>query len=953
MIENLNCCKALYGKDYWADRICRQLVFARFLCSMQPDLSRLPLAEAERTVAQCQKTEGVITKSCVLHVEQVLAPYAELAKSFVVDCVGHAHIDMNWMWGIQETVSIVLDTFRTMLTLMDAYPFFTFAQSQAATYRIVEEYEPGMLGQIRQRVAEGRWEVTASAWTEFDKNMASGESHLRQYRYASEYMCNLLGLEAGGLSVGFEPDTFGHNARLPDILSQSGITYYYHCRGEVDESLYRWRGPGGGEVLVFREPTWYLGPAVTPLHDPSRGTMGFLQMDMAREVAKIYESYGIRRTLQVYGVGDHGGGPTRMDIEGLADMAKWPCYPAIEFSTFGNFFRAIEGHKDRLPLVEGEVNRIFSGCYTSQSALKRANHESEKMLYEAELFSSGARLCLGADGPDDAGVVADAGRTSASLADAWKGVLFNQFHDILPGSCTSESKAYALGLHQSAQAIANSVRTAAMRRIAYSIDTSGVGIEALCGQRASGAGVGYLVDRCRVSPVGTVEGPRRVVTLFNTSGVAFEGVAEIVLWDWEDSCHCILCRDSEGREVPSVVVKEGETYWQHSLHRLLMRAVVPPFGYASYLVEASTEPVPDADPFKANPRSEQPLSFVLDNGIVRAELSPETLEMTSFKRLATGEEFLAGPSGFLFVEEDPAAGMTAWIVGREQFARPDALFVDHSVDHAVLEVNELRQTVSYRIKIADSEIAVQLVLDAGASALRCFADVVWREAGSVTQTPQLSYRLRLRGERQWYWYDVPFGILKRSVTGQHMPALSWIGARFSSSILQLATRGKYGFCADSQSMRVVLLRSSSDPDKFPEIGVHHLDFSIACYPGDADNATLLRGSHQLSSDLQQVTHGAHGGSLPMRGELFSLDGPCVLSAAIPSVDAQSVELHVFETEGTGGSVFLHCHPQWRVLSCAPYGSKDRVPVEMVNACPGSFRFLLPPYGLFTVQLSCR
>ena len=333
MNDNLNYCAQLRDTGYWGNRISREIEFAQFLCSINPSLSLDVLKEVASEIVSFHKDQGSITKENVKEAEKKLNCFTNEAKTFTIDCVGHAHVDMNWMWGLDETISIVLDTFRTMLILMDEYPEFTFAQSQAATYHIVEQYEPEMLNEIRKRVKEGRWEVTASAWTEFDKNMASGESHLQQYKVASEYICKLLELEKDQLCVGFEPDTFGHNARLPDILSISGIKYYYHCRGEVDHTLYRWIGPQGGQVLVFREPSWYLGPSVTPLDDPSKGTLKALEMDMASEVARFYHSTGIRRMLQVYGVGDHGGGPTRLDIEGVNR------YRFLAMLSFRNFFQ--------------------------------------------------------------------------------------------------------------------------------------------------------------------------------------------------------------------------------------------------------------------------------------------------------------------------------------------------------------------------------------------------------------------------------------------------------------------------------------------------------------------------------------------------------------------------------------------------------------------------------------
>lgn len=169
---------------------------------------------------------------------------------------------MNWMWSFNETVSIVLATFRSILNIMDQYPEFCFSQSQASVYKIVEEYDPELMERIKARIAEGRWEVTASAWVETDKNMPSGESLLRHIQYTREYLSRVWGVK--DFDLDFSPDTFGHSANVPEIDQFGGVKYFYHCRGNARRDvLYRYQAPSGKEVLTYREPNWYNG-AITP-----------------------------------------------------------------------------------------------------------------------------------------------------------------------------------------------------------------------------------------------------------------------------------------------------------------------------------------------------------------------------------------------------------------------------------------------------------------------------------------------------------------------------------------------------------------------------------------------------------------------------------------------------------------------------------------------------------------
>ena len=163
---------------------------------------------------------------------------------------------MNWMWGFHETVGTTIDTFRTMLQIMKEYPQFRFSQSQASVYRILERFAPEMLEEVRQRVREGRWEVTASTWVENDKNLPSGESLLRQYLLAKRYLCGLFDLRPEDLALDFEPDTFGHSAYVPEVAASAGVKYYYHCRGrETHELISRWRPPPGRSCCCIPSPT--------------------------------------------------------------------------------------------------------------------------------------------------------------------------------------------------------------------------------------------------------------------------------------------------------------------------------------------------------------------------------------------------------------------------------------------------------------------------------------------------------------------------------------------------------------------------------------------------------------------------------------------------------------------------------------------------------------------------
>ena len=295
----------------WQKRIRGELRFVQTL-SEAADGKYEPLIQAALQVLQAGlEKEGVVSNQVAEAAEKELLPAAEEAKSYEFLCAAHAHIDMNWMWGFDET-----------------YPDFKFSQSQASVYRILERFAPEMLEEVKERVTEGRWELTASAWVETDKNMANGESLSRHILYAKNYLSKLFSVDPDSLEVDFDPDTFGHSRNVPEISSEGGVKYYYHCRGRVGEQiLNRWRASSGAELILYTEPFWYNGE---------------IDSTVAEYAAKLAELTGSKTLLKVYGVGDHGGGPTRRDLDCLIEMNSWPVYPKFTFSTFHEYFHTVE-----------------------------------------------------------------------------------------------------------------------------------------------------------------------------------------------------------------------------------------------------------------------------------------------------------------------------------------------------------------------------------------------------------------------------------------------------------------------------------------------------------------------------------------------------------------------------------------------------------------------------------
>ncbi|MDR2371247.1 MAG: hypothetical protein LBD71_07180, partial [Treponema sp.] len=534
--------------------------------------------------------KGGVSGEAAARIEASLGSLADEAKSFEFLCVAHAHIDMNWMWGYHETVSVTLATMRTMLDMMEEFGGFTFSQSQASVYGIVEKFAPEMFAEIQRRVREGRWEITASTWTECDKNMPSGESLTRHILYTKEYMKEKFGIAPDDLVIDFEPDTFGHSRNIPEILDSGGVRYYYHCRGQTGEKvLYRWKAPSGKDVIVYTEPFWYNA-------DIDSSTA-----DYAPELARLT---GSKKLLKVYGVGDHGGGPARRDINRLIEMNSWPLYPKFTFGRLRGYFDSIAGLREKLPLLEGGINFLCDGCYTTQTRIKAGNRKAERLMNEAEFYASASMITLGKEYP------------ASLLKDAWRKILFNQFHDIIPGSGVAETREYASGLYQEVFAAAESVRTLALEETASNIDT-----EALAGgtaadtrgpaaaaSRGEGAGAGY-------GQTGRGAGKKRVYHIFNPLPFSRREIVPITVWDYEGNIREIALRNSGGKTIDFQNGESGD-YWGHHFDTVFADVETPASGYTTVIIEEKKN-YAQRFIFINDMRVQKPDQFILENEYIK------------------------------------------------------------------------------------------------------------------------------------------------------------------------------------------------------------------------------------------------------------------------------------------------------------------------------------------------
>lgn len=886
----------------WLERFQLEVDFASRLAQAHPDrqsewegLITQALEYVERELSKGASPQEVVTQA-----ENLLAPLSKAAKEYTVHCVGHAHIDMNWMWGWPETVATTYDTFLTVDRLMEEFPEFRFSQSQVSIYQLVKDYLPELWERIKQRIREGRWEVTANHWVEGDKNLASGETLCRHLLYTKRFFKEELGIPYDTVKIDWEPDTFGHSHTLPTLLAQAGVKYYYFCRAGQGQKLFWWQGKDGSRVLAFDDSIlWYNG-AIT--HDLTR-----LIFDFEKET-------GLKEYLFVFGVGDHGGGPTRRDLETALKMNSWPLYPRVKLSTVQEFFQIAEAKAKNLPVVDSELNFVFEGCYTSQSRIKYANRKSENALVEAEMYALLARGIAGLSYP------------SLALHTAWKYALFNQFHDILPGSGVPATRDYALGLFQEILTHTSMIKTRSLRSIASQVDTSA---SCLCEETPEtispprvgpgiGAGPGDLPADGAVTRWSAGEVSCDPFVVFNPSPWERSEVVTARIWDRPYPNDQIIVKDDQGRAFPAQVIQRGH-YWGHSFIEVAFPAhQVSGLGYRNYSIGRS--PLPrKAKGCEGDGRGR------IENEFFLVEIDQGSGAIRHLIDKKTGIDFVppGEQTGFLEYLLEAPHGMTAWVIGQIIRTVP-------FLEGAVLDFPQrgpYLATIRASHRFNQSRFALSISLATGVPRVDFALEADWLERGDPESgVPSLKVVFPLALQEGKATFECPNGYVERPTDPRQLttytwkwsppqgiavpegppdvPAQKWVdltGKHPSTSEpvgVTLLNDSKYGHSVRGSTLCLSLLRSSYDPDPLPELGHHSIRFALRPHIGEWTPAHSARAGFDFNLPFNVVSTTTQKGTLPPRkGFVQILTSNVMLSGMKKAEDSDALVLRLYEVEG--------------------------------------------------------
>lgn len=748
-----------------------------------------------------------------------LAPFATRAKEFTTYFIGHSHIDMNWLWTLPETIEVCRRDFTAADQLMARYPEFVFSQSQASTYRFMEEQHPALFARIQERVREGRWDVTANTWVEGDLNMASGEALARHLLYTQRYVKSRFGRQS---LICWEPDTFGHPATMPQILAKAGVKYYYCCRAGRGEPLFWWEAPDGSRVLAMVDPLGYNGEI-----SPQATVAPAMDLDKRLQLPA---------GLYVYGVGDHGGGATARDIETARAIDRAPYVPHAQLSDTLSFFQRAEREAKGLPVIRHELNPVFEGCYTTHGDIKWLNRRGESDLLSAEAIATASALQAGRPYP------------RAELDEAWRLLLFHQFHDILCGAGIGATYREARERLAPVAATAAQVTNDALAGLAAHLDT--------------GAGAGERV--VVYNPLAWERSDVVRIPLSSLNGPMPTGV-----------------EDAAGRQSPVQVVGDELVF---------IAERVPALGSQVYRLLAEA-----AQPFTGGVAT--PDGLTLENELLRLRLHPasgaidelwdkENARPVTGSRAGWGPErrVQAGSLNRLEVQYEAPHTMSAWNLGI--ITRVDHLVAGAEIRAAasgpvcgILEVSQ---------RVLSSALKQRIVLYRGLRRIDFETEIDWHEQGTATtDAPMLRATFTpLLDEGTEATFEVPFAGLQRPADGAEMPTQRWADLSDSHYGLSLLNNAKYGHSAHYHTLGLTLVRSPYEPDSAPDQGLHRFTYSLYPHAGTWREAGSTQRAAELNQPLLSRLEPAHGGDLKPGVPLLTCTPEAVIVSAVKPAEDQ-------------------------------------------------------------------
>lgn len=750
-----------------------------------------------------------------------LKPISDFAKRFTLYFDANAHIDAAWLWRDLETIEVCKNTFTSVDNIMNARQDFTYTQSSAAYYDWMERLYPDVYQKIQKRVKEGRWEIVGGMWVEPDCNLPSGESWMRHLLYSTRYFKSKFGVK---VNIGWNPDSFGYNWNMPMFYSSAGIDAFITQKigwNETNVFPYRvfwWESADSSRIL-----TYFPFDYVNTIDNP------YQLVDWVRQ---FEANTGFTKMMILFGVGDHGGGPSLEMIDRIERLKTLDIYPAIEYGTAGKYLDWLKAQNlSTIPVWNDEIYLEYhQGTFTTQAKTKEWNRKSEVLLTNAEKFSTIATLY-------------NKTYFSHDLEEAWRKILFNQFHDILPGSSIRENYLDAEEKYNDAELIGTHELEDALGSLTLEINTSNVQHE-----------LPLIIfnplswQRTDIVKVGIPAKPKGGCAVFNEKGI----------------------------KVPSQVVQKNDYEWEV----LFIAKNVPALGYTVYSLSYTDTP-------QRLLTQRQRQQRTLENEFFKVTVDTNTGWLNSIIDKRNNKELLSGYGNELQLLEDRPSAWDAWNIGLTGTQYPSKLRTIELVeagpvrwtlratrDYLKPGVKKDFPTEDFPSSFFTQDISLYLDIDR----IDFTTNVDWWEDKTM-----LKVAFPVTVDDTVATYEIPFGTIKRSTQWRNswdsakveVPAQRWADLSQSASGgdygISLLNKGKHGYDIKGNVMRLSLLRSPKWPDPTADRGKHTIEYALYPHSGRVESARTIQRGYEYNTPLIPFFTDHHEGALAVTHSFVRLE----------------------------------------------------------------------------------
>ena len=694
-------------------------------------------------------------------------------SSIKVSAIGHAHLDIGWLWPIEETIRKAARTFSSAVFYMDEYPDYKFGASQPQLYQFVKDNYPSLFTKVKEAVKRKQWEPQGGMWVEPDSNLTGGESLIRQIIYGKRFFREEFNVEVDNVWL---VDTFGFSPALPQLLAKSGIRYLVSqklCWNKTNKfplHAFFWEGLDGSRVLTHFLPADTYNSTMFP-GELIYAANNFSQKDCTDKF------------LSLFGEGDGGGGPGRHHLEMIKRAADTEGLPRVKMEFARDFFKKLENDRDKFPLWYGELYlEAHRGTLTTRAKIKRYNREAEYLFHNIEFLFSIAAILFGLDYPKD------------KLEYLWKKLLLNQFHDILAGTTIDLSFRESMHEFDIIRKEGKGLLLSVLNRIFKNSISKKAGINS------------FILFN---------------TTSFDRNQVVFipcpdEDCGDIeVNYNWQDSQHYI----------PVQRTKNG----------IYIMCRLPAYGFRNYYIREKDAASDTGKTAVSNPETKLKASkYFLENTKIKVVFNTDGTIKRIFDKEEKKEILASKQHGNqLLLFKDTPVDYDAWDIDPDYLKlRPEkAVLVSVSVG----EKGPLCVSLIQEYSISNSRIIQEIRLYKESKILEFKTDVDWQEKRKMLKvrfplnihTDYASFDIQFGNFRRITRKNTSWEKAKFEVFAHKWADLSEYGYGVS-----LLNNCKYGYNVDKNIMELTLLRSPVDPDPRTDNGVHAFTYAIFPHNGD-------------------------------------------------------------------------------------------------------------------------